>query len=71
MQIVLGIGLGYWQEKLFERTMFSILGHISAWSVMSKVMEQNVPAVVLKVTYKNQQSKSMLKMCFRNILNLE
>lgn len=50
--------------------MFPIPGHISAWSTMSKVLGQNVPAVVLKVTYRNQQSKSMQKIHFRNVLNL-
>lgn len=70
MQIVLGTGLRYCQEKCVERTMFPISGHISAWSAMSKVLGQNVPAVDLKVTYRNQQSKSMLKIHFRNVLNL-
>lgn len=28
---------------------------------VKKFLEQNVPAVVLKVTYRNEQSKSMLK----------
>jgi len=37
---------------------------------MSKVLGQNIPAVVLEVIYRYQQSKSMLKMHFRDVLNL-
>lgn len=62
LQIVLGIGLGTGRINELREIMFPFLVmFLLGVQRVKKFLEQNVPAVVFKVTYRNEQSKSMLK----------